>query len=202
MLKRDPSWLRRYLETVSQLSATGREILFEMHRRGELLSVEVALGCLCGLHPRMRVLPGPAARGCATAGGAERFACGEHLCDTAGRSADSAFWGDAQLPLSQPRPVVAKPTTREKFVTATEDNFDYSALFLAGSSRWTRLRAGDPEFHQGMAGYGRYYWHTVADQSIENYFVEFIIPAVNHEDSRYYAMGREGGASGSEWATR
>jgi hypothetical protein len=50
-----------------------------------------------------------------------------------------------------------------------------------------------PEFHQGMAGYGRYYWHTLADQSVENYFVEFIIPAINHEDSRYYAMGKRNG---------
>jgi hypothetical protein len=93
-----------------------------------------------------------------------------------------------------PGQVVAKPTTREKFITATEDNFDYSALLFGGTIALESFVAKQtPEFHQGMAGYGRYYWHTVADQSIENYFVEFIIPAVNHEDSRYYAMGREGG---------
>jgi hypothetical protein len=93
-----------------------------------------------------------------------------------------------------PGQVVAKPTIREKFTTATEDNFDYSALFFGGTIALESFVAKQtPEFHQGMAGYGRYYWHTVADQSVENYFVEFIIPAVNHEDSRYYAMGREGG---------
>jgi len=90
--------------------------------------------------------------------------------------------------------IVPKATTREKFLVSTQDNFDYSSLFFAG------LIAGDsmatkstPEFHQGAAGFARYYWHTVADQSIENYFVEFIIPTINHEDSRYYAMGRQGG---------
>jgi hypothetical protein len=90
--------------------------------------------------------------------------------------------------------VVPPETTRQKLVTATEDNFDYTSLFFAG------IIAGDsfmtkatPEFHQGAAGYARYYWHTVADQGIENYFVELIYPAVTHEDSRYYAMGREGG---------
>jgi hypothetical protein len=90
--------------------------------------------------------------------------------------------------------VVPPPSTREKFIISTQDNFDYTSLFFAG------LIAGDsmitkstPEFHQGAAGFARYYWHTVADQSIENYFVEFIIPTINHEDSRYYAMGREGG---------
>ena len=93
-----------------------------------------------------------------------------------------------------PGQVVAKPTTREKFVTATEDNFDYSALFFGGVIALDAFASKEtPEFHQGMAGYARYYWHTVADQSVENYFVEFIIPAVNHEDARYYAMGREGG---------
>jgi len=81
----------------------------------------------------------------------------------------------------------------EKFVTATEDNFDYSALFFGGSSRWNAFASKEtPEFHQGMAGYARYYWHTVADQSVEN-FLWSHHPAVNHEDARYYAMGREGG---------
>jgi hypothetical protein len=50
-----------------------------------------------------------------------------------------------------------------------------------------------PEFHRGAAGYGRYYWHNLADQAIENYFVECILPSATHEDTRYYAMGRRGG---------
>jgi hypothetical protein len=94
-----------------------------------------------------------------------------------------------------PGQTVPKPTTREKFVTATQDNFDYSALLFGGVIALDAFAAkSTPEFHQGMAGYARYYWHTVADQSVENYFVEFIIPVANHEDSRYYAMGREGGS--------
>jgi hypothetical protein len=89
---------------------------------------------------------------------------------------------------------VPKETVREKIETSTLDNFDYTSLFFAGViAAGSFVTKATPEFHQGAAGYGRYYWHTVADQSIENYFVEFIIPAVNHEDSRYYAMGREGG---------
>ena len=88
-------------------------------------------------------------------------------------------------------------TTREKFITATQDNFDYSALFFSGFIALNAFLAkATPEFHQGAAGYARYYWHTVADQGVENYFVEFIIPAINHEDSRYYAMGRIGGGVG------
>jgi len=90
--------------------------------------------------------------------------------------------------------VVPQETTREKLVTATEDNFDYTSLFFAGIIAADSFVAKNtPEFHQGAAGYARYYWHTVADQGVENYFVELIVPAISHEDSRYYAMGKEGG---------
>jgi hypothetical protein len=90
--------------------------------------------------------------------------------------------------------VVPPETTRQKLVTATEDNFDYTSLFFAGVIAADSFATkATPEFHQGAAGYARYYWHTVADQGIENYSVELIVPAITHEDSRYYAMGREGG---------
>jgi len=90
--------------------------------------------------------------------------------------------------------VVPPETTRQKLVTATEDNFDYTSLFFAGviAADSFAMKA-TPEFRQGAAGYARYYWHTVADQGIENYSVELILPAITHEDSRYFAMGREGG---------
>jgi hypothetical protein len=89
---------------------------------------------------------------------------------------------------------VPKETTRQKLITATEDNFDYTSLFFAGFIAADSFAAkATPEFHQGAAGYARYYWHTVADQSVENYFVELIVPAIVHEDSRYFAMGKEGG---------
>ena len=88
-----------------------------------------------------------------------------------------------------------KETMRDKLVTSTLDNFDYTSLFFAGAIAGISFGTETtPEFHQGTAGYGRYYWHTVADQSVENYFVELIVPAVTHEDSRYYAMGKEGGS--------
>ena len=90
--------------------------------------------------------------------------------------------------------IVPPQTPRQKVVTATEDNFDYTALLFAGViAADSFVSKATPEFHQGAAGYARYYWHTVADQCVENYFVELIVPAVTHEDSRYYALGREGG---------
>ncbi len=84
-------------------------------------------------------------------------------------------------------------TVKEKFATATEDSFDYSAIFipalLAGYSLETNAT---PEFGHGGVGYGRYLWHSAVDQTSENYMVEFVVPAITHEDTRYYTLGRGG----------
>ena len=84
-------------------------------------------------------------------------------------------------------------STKEKFVTASQDCFDYSSVvvpaLLAG---YNQARNATPEFHQGAAGYGRYFWHSFVDQTSENYFVEFIVPSITHEDTRYYTLGSGG----------
>ncbi len=49
-----------------------------------------------------------------------------------------------------------------------------------------------PELHQGAAGYGRYYWRAFADQASAAYFSEAIVPALTHEDPRYYTLGHGG----------
>ena len=84
-------------------------------------------------------------------------------------------------------------SVKEKFATATEDSFDYSSIFIP-----LMLTAYDmgidatPEFHQGAAGFARYFWHNAVDQTSENYMVEFVVPSITHEDTRYYTLGRGG----------
>lgn len=82
-------------------------------------------------------------------------------------------------------------TVKQKFVTATQDSFDYSSIFIpavvAGYSLGTNA---DPEFGHGGVGYGRYLWHAVVDQTSENYLVEAIVPSITHEDSRFYTLAR------------
>jgi hypothetical protein len=94
-------------------------------------------------------------------------------------------------------------TVKEKFVTASQDCFDYSSVvvpaLLAG---YNQARNETPEFHQGAAGYGRYFWHSFVDQTSENYFVEFIVPAVTHEDTRYYTLGHGGFLKRSGYAIK
>jgi hypothetical protein len=83
-------------------------------------------------------------------------------------------------------------STREKFALAAQDSLtDYSSFV------WTGILAGqafalnsDPELGHGAAGYGRYYWRTFADGVSGAFFTEAIVPAITHEDPRYYTMGQ------------
>jgi hypothetical protein len=84
-------------------------------------------------------------------------------------------------------------TIKEKFVDATEDSFDYSSIFFPGViAAYNMDERATPEFHQGAAGYARYFWHSAVDQTSENYMVEFIFPTFTREDSRYYTLGHGG----------
>ncbi|MGA2338683.1 MAG: hypothetical protein ABSF75_02215 [Terracidiphilus sp.] len=84
-------------------------------------------------------------------------------------------------------------TVKEKFIDCTEDSFDYSSIFIpAVIAGYNMKERATPEFHQGAAGYARYFWHSAVDQTSENYMVEFIFPALTHEDSRYYTLGHGG----------
>ena len=84
-------------------------------------------------------------------------------------------------------------SVKGKFWLATEDTFDYSGFV------WTGILAGqefasqtEKEFGQGMAGYGRYYYHLFIDGVSGSYFTEAIVPSITHEDPRYYTLGHGG----------
>jgi hypothetical protein len=84
-------------------------------------------------------------------------------------------------------------SVKEKFFTASQDSFDYSSVLLpAAAAGINQATKATPEFHQGAAGYGRYFWHSFVDQTSENYFVEFIVPVATKEDTRYYTLGSGG----------
>ena len=59
-------------------------------------------------------------------------------------------------------------SVKEKFVTATEDSFDYSAIAIpVAVAGYNYLRNSTPEFGTGEVGYGRYLWHLAVDQTSE-----------------------------------
>jgi hypothetical protein len=82
---------------------------------------------------------------------------------------------------------------KSKFWLATQDSFDYSSFISAGIiAGASQANNSTREFGQGAKGYGRYYWHAVADQAVGNYLTEAIVPTVRREDPRYYTLGHGG----------
>jgi hypothetical protein len=84
-------------------------------------------------------------------------------------------------------------SVKQKFWLATQGSFDYSSFISVGIQAGVEQATKTyPEFHQGAAGYGRYYWHTFADATVQNYLAGAILPAITHEDPRYYTLYRGG----------
>lgn len=81
-------------------------------------------------------------------------------------------------------------SNRDKLLTGVEDSFDYSSFIFAGAQAGVSdATRATPQFGRGATAYGRYYWHTLADQADENLWVESFLPIVTNEDSRYYTLG-------------
>ncbi len=78
----------------------------------------------------------------------------------------------------------------EKFKSTAQQSFDYSSVvFSAILAGVTQVEGSEPRFGTGISGYGQYLYHTYGDQTDENFWVQFILPAVLHQDSRYYTLG-------------
>jgi hypothetical protein len=84
-------------------------------------------------------------------------------------------------------------SAKDKFIIAGKDTFDYSSFFIAGIQAGFSMNGDSyPEFHQGLKGYGRYYWHTLADTIDENFMVGGLGPIVFKQDNRFYTLGHGG----------
>lgn len=92
-------------------------------------------------------------------------------------------------------------TTKQKFIIASKDSFDYPLVLLAGAiAGLGQLTNQNPSFGQGMAGYGRRLGTGYADQAIGNMMTEAIFPTFLHEDPRYFRRGRGGNWSRAWYA--
>lgn len=77
-----------------------------------------------------------------------------------------------------------------KFVLAWHDSFDYTGFVWSGVvAAQSYGLDSDPELGDGIKGYGRYYWRAFTDGVSGTYFTEAIVPAITHEDPRYYTLG-------------
>jgi hypothetical protein len=97
----------------------------------------------------------------------------------------TANYSDAFQPISASR----------KLQIATKDSFDYPIFFLgAAFAGLGQLDNAHPNFGQGVEGYAKRYVTSFADQAIGNYMTEGIMPALLHEDPRYFRVGPEYGS--------
>jgi hypothetical protein len=93
----------------------------------------------------------------------------------------SAVSADTKLPPQTPK---------QKFIIAAKNSFDYSSFMIAGIQSGISMATNSyPEFHQGAAGYGRYYYHTLLDTADANFMVAGLWPVVFHQDNRFYTLG-------------
>jgi hypothetical protein len=89
--------------------------------------------------------------------------------------------------------ILPPQTPKQKFILMLQDSFDYSSfIYVGGVAAVADAQRSYPEFGHGAAAYGRYYWHSFADNVNGNLFTEALVPIATHEDPRYYTMGRGG----------
>jgi len=114
--------------------------------------------------------------------------------DTEGQQTKRMFWVVPNFGAVNANTQLPPLSIHDKFVLAAHDSIlDYS------SYTWAAILAGqamalnsDPELGHGAAGYGRYYWRTFVDGVSGTFFTEAIVPALTHEDPRYYTLGKGG----------
>jgi len=92
-------------------------------------------------------------------------------------------------------------TAKEKFAVVARGTFDpvqypwwglLSAIGQAGNS--------EAAYGQGWAAYGKRYGTTAADSTIENFMVGAVLPAVLHQDPRFYQSSKGGFARRAGYA--
>jgi hypothetical protein len=114
--------------------------------------------------------------------------------DSQGQQTKRMFWLVPNFAAVSAHTQLPPLSTREKFVLAAQDSVvDYSSYTWAGIlAGQAMLLNSDPELGRGIKGYGRYYWRTFTDGVSGTFFTEAIVPAIRHEDPRYYTMGQGG----------
>jgi hypothetical protein len=81
-------------------------------------------------------------------------------------------------------------SVREKFAIAHSDSFDWPNYFLlVGYAVQAQVAAGGFSHNGGLCGFAEFYSRSVADQIIGSYVTEAIMPALLHEDPRFFRLG-------------
>ena len=85
-------------------------------------------------------------------------------------------------------------TAKQKLKIALKDSFDWPAYITGGLfAGLYQLENSNPSFGQGVAGYFRRFGTASGDQIIGNMMTEGFVPALIHQDPRYFRLGSTGG---------
>jgi len=90
-------------------------------------------------------------------------------------------------------------TPRQKMTIAAKDSFDWPVYPTAGLfALLYQLEDQNHSFGQGMAGYAKRFAAGYGDQMIGNIMTEGLVPALGHQDPRYFRLG-EGSKKSRAW---
>jgi len=90
-------------------------------------------------------------------------------------------------------------TAKQKLTIAFKDSFDWPVYPTAGLfAALYQIENQNPSFGQGMEGYAKRLVTAYADQLSGNMLTEGFIPALTHEDPRYFRLG-VGTIKGRTW---
>jgi hypothetical protein len=81
-------------------------------------------------------------------------------------------------------------TAQQKITIAFKDSFDIPVYPTSGLfAVLYQLENQNPSFGQGMSGYAKRFATSYGDQMIGNMMTEGFVPALLHEDPRYFRLG-------------
>src|SRR6202049_2759889 len=123
----------------------------------------------------------------------DAMAADQQADNSEGKQTQRMFWVIPNFAAVSADTELPPLTAGGKFKLATQDSVDYSSFVWAGmlAGQSMALRSY-PELHNGLAGYSRYYWRAFADQASGSFFTEALVPAITHEDPRYFTLGHGG----------
>jgi hypothetical protein len=85
-------------------------------------------------------------------------------------------------------------TAKQKFKLANDDALDRGTFLLAAAFAGEgQLTNANRSFGQGVEGYAHYFVTSYADWAIGDYMTEAVLPAMLHQDPRYFRKGEGSG---------
>jgi hypothetical protein len=90
-------------------------------------------------------------------------------------------------------------TAGQKMTIAFKDSFDWPVYITSGLfASLYQIENQNPSFGQGMSGFGKRVGTSYADQMMGNMMTEGIVPALFHQDPRYFRLN-EGSKAHRAW---